>query len=78
MSTPETTPTRDDILARARDMIPALRERADRAEQARRIPEETDQAFRDAGFYKIMQPSAYMRRFLSSRFNHRRIMVFSL
>ena len=59
MSTPETNPTRDDILGRARDMIPALREWADRAEQARRLPAETDQAFRDAGFYKIMQPSAF-------------------
>ena len=59
MSNPEFTLTRDDILARARDMVPILQERSEQAESARRISEETDQAFRDAEFYKIMQPSAY-------------------
>ena len=59
MSNPEIILTRDDILARARDMVPILQERSEQAESARRISEETDQAFRDAGFYKIMQPSAY-------------------
>ena len=59
MSNPEIILTRDDILARARDMVPILQERSEQAESSRRISEETDQAFRDAGFYKIMQPSAY-------------------
>ena len=59
MSKSPIIPTRDDILDRARDMVPLLQERAEQAESARRLPEETDQAFRDAGFYKIMQPSAF-------------------
>lgn len=59
MSNPETIVTRDHILSRARDMVPALRERAEQAETARRISPETDQAFRDAGFYKILQPAAF-------------------
>ena len=59
MSKPPITPTRDDILTRARYMLPILRERAEQAEKARRISEETDQAFREAGFYKILQPSAF-------------------
>jgi len=59
MSNSNTTPTRDDILARARDMVPTLRERAEEADSARRLPAETDQAFREAGFYKVMQPKAF-------------------
>jgi 3-hydroxy-9,10-secoandrosta-1,3,5(10)-triene-9,17-dione monooxygenase len=59
MSNLKTSVTRDDILARARDMLPTLQERAEQAEAARRISEETDQAFRDAGFYKILQPSSF-------------------
>jgi len=59
MNNPEITPTRDDILARARDMVPTLRDRAEQAESARRISAETDKDFREAGFYKILQPSAY-------------------
>ena len=59
MSNLKTSVTRDDILARARDMLPTLQKRAEQAESARRISEETDQAFRDAGFYKILQPSAF-------------------
>jgi 3-hydroxy-9,10-secoandrosta-1,3,5(10)-triene-9,17-dione monooxygenase len=59
MSNTDNTITRDDILARAQDMIPFLQEKAEQAETARCLPAETDQAFRDAGFYKIMQPAAF-------------------
>ena len=59
MNNSHPAPTRDDILARASDMVPALLEKAEQAESARRLPAETDQAFRDAGFYKIMQPMAF-------------------
>ncbi len=51
--------TRDDIIARARDMVPTLRERAHKTETLRRLPEETDRDFHDAGFYRILQPAAY-------------------
>ena len=48
--------TRDEILSRAHDMLPFLEENAEQAEADRRISKATDKAFRDAGFYKIMQP----------------------
>ena len=56
MSGPDINISRDDILSRARQMVPVLQERARDAEIARRIPNQTDQEFRDAGFYRIMQP----------------------
>jgi alkylation response protein AidB-like acyl-CoA dehydrogenase len=52
-------PTEAEILARARAMVPMLRERAGATETLRRLPDATDRAFRDAGFYKIMQPRRY-------------------
>ena len=39
MSVPQ--PSRDEMLARARAMVPAVRERAHAAEAGRRVPEET-------------------------------------
>jgi alkylation response protein AidB-like acyl-CoA dehydrogenase len=36
-----------------------LRARAAKAEEMRRIPEETHAAFRDAGFYRVFQPARY-------------------
>jgi len=51
--------TREEILERARAMVPALRERALRAEQARTIPVETHRAFEAAGFYRLFQPARY-------------------
>jgi len=52
-------PTEDEIVQRARDMIPMLRERADACEQARMVPKETIQAFQEAGFFKILQPKRW-------------------
>lgn len=52
-------PSGDEILARARAMIPALRERALQAERDRRIPDATHRAFVAAGFYKLFQPARY-------------------
>ena len=47
------------LIERARAMAPALRERAAAAEALRRIPDETHAAFRDAGFYRVLQPARY-------------------
>jgi len=47
------------LIERARDMAPVLRERAAAAEALRRIPDETHAAFRDAGFYRVLQPARY-------------------
>lgn len=49
-------PTSDDLVARARAMIPWLREQADAVEKARQVPHATIRAFVDAGFFKILQP----------------------
>ena len=48
-----------DLLQRARDMKPRLRELAEQAENERCIPTETIDAFRDAGFFRILQPRSY-------------------
>ena len=52
-------PTREELLQRARDMVPVLRERAHQAEIDRRIPDVTQQAFHDAGFYRIFLPKRW-------------------
>ena len=47
------------LVQRARDMIPWLRERAEETEKARKVPEEIIEAFREAGFFKITQPTRW-------------------
>ncbi len=49
-------PSREDLLQRARDLVPVLRMRAHQAELDRRLPDATHRAFVDAGFYRIFQP----------------------
>lgn len=49
-------PSEDEIVLRARDMIPMLRERAEACERERMVPAETIQAFQEAGFFRILQP----------------------
>src|SRR5438132_1516384 len=51
--------TRDDLIARARDMIPALRARAAEAEGLRRLPDATNDAFQASGLYRLYQPRRY-------------------
>src|SRR5271165_4415022 len=52
-------PTREELLARARAMIPTLKERAARAEADRRIPDETIADMQAAGFFRILQPKRW-------------------
>jgi alkylation response protein AidB-like acyl-CoA dehydrogenase len=47
------------LIAQARALVPVLRERAAHAERLRRLPDETEAAFRQAGFYRILQPARY-------------------
>ncbi|MEO5708187.1 MAG: acyl-CoA dehydrogenase family protein [Alteraurantiacibacter sp.] len=47
------------LVQAARDLVPVLREREARAIHDRQVPVETIAAFRDAGFFKILQPKAY-------------------
>ena len=52
-------PSRDEILDRARAMVPTLRSYALQAERERLIPRQTHETFRDAGFYRLFQPARY-------------------
>ncbi|HUB95634.1 MAG TPA: acyl-CoA dehydrogenase family protein [Stellaceae bacterium] len=49
-------PDEAEILRRARALLPLLRDRAAETERLRRVPDATNDAFRTAGFYRIMQP----------------------
>ena len=51
--------TPDEFLGRVRTLLPALRERAPRAEQLRRLPDETFADFQEAGLFRAMQPKRY-------------------
>src|SRR3954449_6436895 len=44
------------MLARARAMVPQLRERAAATEQLRRLPAETERELHEAGLFRIVQP----------------------
>src|SRR3954462_633202 len=44
------------MLARARTMVPQLRERAAASEQLRRLPPETERDLHEAGLFRIVQP----------------------
>ena len=46
-------------IARARALVPQLRERAARTEELRRLPPETEQDLHDAGLFKILQPKGH-------------------
>src|SRR6476469_4981637 len=44
------------MIARARALIPGLRDRASRTEELRRLPPETERDLHDAGLFRILQP----------------------
>lgn len=52
-------PTPAELIARAKAMVPPLREREDDAIRNRQVSAETIAAFREAGFFKILQPKRY-------------------
>src|SRR5690242_6547542 len=49
-------PTAEEIVARARAMIPALRERAPQGDRERRLAKETVAEMQAAGLFKVLQP----------------------
>ena len=51
------SPRFDELLARAVALVPALRERAPRAEQLRRLPDETIAELHESGLFRMLQPS---------------------
>jgi 3-hydroxy-9,10-secoandrosta-1,3,5(10)-triene-9,17-dione monooxygenase len=52
-------PTLDELAGRAEALLPRLRERAARTEELRRLPDETLADFRQAGFFRLFQPTRY-------------------
>jgi 3-hydroxy-9,10-secoandrosta-1,3,5(10)-triene-9,17-dione monooxygenase len=59
MAEPDHDTLRATLVAKARALIPILRERAPAAEKNRRVEVATQQAFIEAGFYRIFQPRRY-------------------
>jgi 3-hydroxy-9,10-secoandrosta-1,3,5(10)-triene-9,17-dione monooxygenase len=59
MTTETKIPTKEELIARAEAMLPALRERSREAEENRRLQDETVQEMVEAGFPKIMQPKRF-------------------
>ena len=59
MHTAPHLPTEAEIVQRAHDLIPLLRERATECERNRMVSKETIQAFHDAGFFRILQPKRW-------------------
>jgi 3-hydroxy-9,10-secoandrosta-1,3,5(10)-triene-9,17-dione monooxygenase len=51
--------TISDMAQRAHALLPALRERAARAESLGRLPPETYAQFREQGFFRVMQPRRF-------------------
>jgi 3-hydroxy-9,10-secoandrosta-1,3,5(10)-triene-9,17-dione monooxygenase len=51
--------TAAELLARAKQLEPVLRERLARADELRRVPDETIADFHAAGFFRILQPSRW-------------------
>jgi 3-hydroxy-9,10-secoandrosta-1,3,5(10)-triene-9,17-dione monooxygenase len=55
---PSPTDVYETMLARARALVPVLRARAERTEQLRRLPPETEQELHEAGLFRILQPKS--------------------
>ena len=56
---PASVGTYDELVERAEQMIPVLRERADEAEELRRLPAATKHDLATSGIARIFQPSRY-------------------
>jgi 3-hydroxy-9,10-secoandrosta-1,3,5(10)-triene-9,17-dione monooxygenase len=52
-------PTSEELVARAAAMVPSLRARAGDIEQARKVPHDVIAMFKDAGFFRILQPKKH-------------------
>ncbi|VTZ27584.1 3-hydroxy-9,10-secoandrosta-1,3,5(10)-triene-9, 17-dione monooxygenase [Methylocella tundrae] len=52
-------PSSDELVRRATAMVPKLRAQADEVEEARMVPRETIEQFKQAGFFRILQPKRW-------------------
>ena len=51
--------TAEELIERARKLAPVLAERAEKAEELRKIPDETIEDLHEAGLFKAVQPKRY-------------------
>ncbi len=51
------TATRDEMLRRARDLVPALKEKAEEVEALRRLPDDTVRNLHETGLWRVLQPA---------------------
>lgn len=58
-STRQKTQVEIEMIQRARQMIPALKERAAQADRDQKIPDETIADMQEAGFFRVMQPKKF-------------------
>ncbi|MGI5164098.1 3-hydroxy-9,10-secoandrosta-1,3,5(10)-triene-9,17-dione monooxygenase oxygenase subunit [Spirillospora sp. CA-253888] len=49
----------DKVVEAVRDLVPVIRERADEAEQARRVPDATIRELTETGLFRMLQPARY-------------------
>ncbi len=54
-----TNVSEEELVARARAIVPKLAERAERCERERRIPQESIDELKAAGLFQILMPRAY-------------------
>lgn len=55
----DSTPTRDEAVQAARNMLPTLKERAEATEDLRRLPDETISDLKAAGIHKLFTPKRF-------------------
>ena len=58
-NTTGTIPTHEELVARARAMVPVLKERARKCVAERDVPAETIAEMQEAGFFRILQPKRW-------------------
>jgi len=51
--------THEELVERARALLPTLKERAKQTDELRRIPDETIRDLREAGLFRAVQPVQY-------------------
>src|SRR3984957_6808618 len=49
----------DQVIAGVADLLPVFRQRAQEAEDARRVPPESIKALAEAGFFRLLQPARF-------------------
>ena len=55
----EKTAVEIELIARARRLVPALRERAERADREGKVPDETIREMQEAGLFRALQPKQW-------------------